>query len=127
MVLALGEAILFFRRCSHNDGLLYCDAQDIKHGLTGSVTWVERTAQVEMIVNTIQEGCRAIMDVVIEKKTKDRGPGHPQVLRGASQSSAAACNVDNWMQGLNKGTYGGEVRKVSNVCTYEYRQVGAHA
>ena len=35
VVLALGEAILFFVRHLHNEGLLYCDAQDIECGLTG--------------------------------------------------------------------------------------------
>ena len=55
-VLALGEAILFFGRHLHKEGLLCCDAQDIKHGLMGSVTWAGRTGQVEATVNTMQEG-----------------------------------------------------------------------
>ena len=78
VVLALGEAILFFGRHSCNEGLLYCDAQDIEHGLMGSITWTGRTAQVEATVKTIQEGCRTIEDAVPERKMKDRGPGHPQ-------------------------------------------------
>ena len=53
VILAPGEAILFFRRCSQNGGLLYCDTQDIEHGLMGSITWVRRTVQVEVTVNII--------------------------------------------------------------------------
>ena len=97
VVLAPGEAILFFGRCLCNGGLLYCDAQDIDHGLRCSVMWTGRTAQVEVTANTIQEGHRAIVNAVLETKMNARGPGHPQGLRGVAQSSSAACNVNNWM------------------------------
>ena len=53
--------------------------------------------QVEVTVNTMLEGHRAIADAAMEKKMKARGPGHPQGLRRATQSSAATCNVDDWM------------------------------
>ena len=83
VVLALGEAIQFFGRCLHKEGLLYCSTQDIEHGLKGSVTWAGRTGQVEVTVNTIQEVSRAIADAVLEKKMKARGPGHPWGLSGS--------------------------------------------
>ena len=95
VVLALQEAILFFERCSCNEGLLYCDAQDIEHGLTGCITWARRTTLVDVMVNTIKEGHRAITDPILEKKMKARGPGCPQGLRGAAQSPAAACNISD--------------------------------
>ena len=76
VVLALGETIVFFRRCLHNEGLFYSDAQNIEHGLTGSVTWAGRTAQVDVTVNTIQESHKAIAETILETKTKARGPGH---------------------------------------------------
>ena len=110
VVLALGEAILFFGRHLHNKGLLYCDAQGIEHSLMDSVTWAGRTAQVELTVNTIQEGHRAIADTILEKEMRATGPGHPWGPRGAAQSSVAACNVDDWMQYLNEGAPDGEVR-----------------
>ena len=95
VVLAPEETILFFGWHSCNEGLLYCDAQDIEHVLTGSLTWAGRTAQVEKTVNTIQEGHRAITDAILEMKMKARGPGHPEGLSRAVQSSAAACNVND--------------------------------
>ena len=41
-----------------------------------------------MTINTVQEGPRAIMDAVIEKKMKAKGPGCPQ---------DATCNVNDWI------------------------------
>ena len=127
VVLVPGEAILFFGRCLHNEGLLHCDAQDIEHGLMGSITGAGRTAWVEATVKTLQEGHRAIADAILEMKTKARGPGHPKGPKGAAQSSAAACNIDNWMQGLNKEPSNGEVRKAGNVHTHGYVWGGTHA
>ena len=57
VVLVLGQAILFFGRCSCKEGLLYRNAQDIELGLKGHANWAGRTAQVEATVNTMQEGC----------------------------------------------------------------------
>ena len=36
-----------------------------------------RAAQAEATLNTVQEGCHAIAEAVVEKRTKARGPGHP--------------------------------------------------
>ena len=83
VVLALGKAILFFGRYSHSEVLLYRNAQDIELSLKGPINWAGRTAQVEVTVNTMQEGCRAMADTVLEKKTKARGSGHP---RGQGES-----------------------------------------
>ena len=127
VVLALGEAILFFRRCSHNEGLLYCDTQDIEHCLMGSITWAGRIAQVEVTVNNIQKGHRAIADAILEKETMARWPGHLWGLRGAAQSQAATCNINDWVCGLNKGASDGEVRKAGDVHFHGYEQGGTHA
>ena len=41
---------------------------------------------------------------------KARWPGHPQGTGKATWSSAGACKIDYWMQSLDEGTSGGEVR-----------------
>ena len=76
MVLALEEAILFFGRYLCKEGLLYRNTKDIELSLRGPVNWAWRTVQVEATVHTVQEGCQAIADAIIEKKMKARGPGH---------------------------------------------------
>ena len=91
------EAILSYGRCSCNEGLLYRNAQDIELSLRDPVSWTGRAAQVEVTVNTVWEGCQAIVDAVMEKKIKARGPGQPQGLRSAIQSSTTTCNINNWM------------------------------
>ena len=97
VVLALGEAVLLFGRHLLKEGLLCHNEQDTELSLRGLVYWAGRTAQVEATINTIQEGHQAIIDAIMEKKMKARGPGHPKGLRGATQSSAAACNIDSCM------------------------------
>ena len=44
--------------------------------MTGPINWTGKTAQVEVTANMVQEGCAAIVDAVMEKKTKARGLGH---------------------------------------------------
>ena len=103
VVLAAGEAILFFGGWSHKEGLPYTSARDIGYSLTGPINWARRTGQVEVTANMVQEGHWAIADAVMEKQTKARGLGHSQWSGRAIWSSAGACNVDDWMSGLDKG------------------------
>ena len=41
------------------------------------ISWASRAAQVEVAVNTIQEGHQANAEAVVEKRNKARGPGYP--------------------------------------------------
>ena len=68
------------------------------------------------MANTVQEGCQAIADAVMERRMKGRGPGHPQGSGRAIQPLTGACNVDDWMQGLDKGASGGDVRRTNEAC-----------
>ena len=43
------------------------------------------------------------------------GPGHPQGSRGATEPSAATCNVNDWMQDLDEGVCNEEVRRIDDV------------
>ena len=78
-------------------GLPFGSERDIRFSLTGPVNWAGKTSQMEVTVNTVQEGHQAIVDTVMEKKMKARGPGYPQGIGKAIQSLAGACKVDNWM------------------------------
>ena len=97
VVLAPGEAILFFGRWSCKEGLSYTSARDVGFSLTGPVNWARRTVQVEVTANMEQEGLWAIADAVMEKKIEVRGPGCPWGLEKAILSLASTCNVDDWI------------------------------
>ena len=72
----LEGAILFFGRCSCNEGLLYQKVKDIELGLRGLFNWARKPAQIDVSESTVQEGHQAIADAVMERKTKAREPGH---------------------------------------------------
>ena len=127
VVLVLGEAILFYGRHSLQEGLLYHNAQDVKLDLRGSVNWAGRIVPEEVTINTVQEGHWAIVDTVMEKKMKARGSACPQGSRKATQSSAATCNVDDWMWGLNKGVSDREVDRTDDIRAYKYEQLSTSA
>ena len=50
----------------------------------------------------------------------------PQGLRGATWSSVAYCNIDNWMPGLDEGASDREVGRTDDVCTHKYKWGSAH-
>ena len=77
VVLAPGEAILFFGRHSFMEGLLYRYAQDIKVGLRDPVSWTGKNAWVKVTMHTKQEGYQATVYTITEKKMQARGPGDP--------------------------------------------------
>ena len=104
VVLVPGKPILFFTRGLHNEGLLYRNAQHIEFSLRDPITWAEITAQVEATLHTMQEGCRAMADTIMGKKTKasrtgqditkDQGePPGPQLL---PVTSMIGC--ETWMR-----------------------------
>ena len=59
-------------------------------------------AQVEVTVNTVQEGYQAITDAVVERWTKARGPGCPQGMMKATQAPTTAYNIEEWIQGMEE-------------------------
>ena len=120
-VLTPGEAILFFGRHLHKERLLYRNAKDVELGLRGPVNCAGRTVQVEVTANTVQEGCWAIADAIMEKKMKARGPGCPWWSRGATWFSAAAHDIDNWMWGLDEGVTEREIGGTDNIHTHNYK------
>ena len=102
VVLALGEAILFLRWRLLKEGLPHGDARDVGFCLGSLVNWARRESQVEMRVNTIQEGHQAIADAVVERITKARWPGCPQGTLKSKWNPTAAYNIEEWIQGLEK-------------------------
>ena len=73
--LSPGDAILFFGRCSKNEGLPHCRARNIDFGLGVPFNWARRSVQIEALRKSKQEGCCAILEAVVEKKIKTRGTG----------------------------------------------------
>ena len=55
MVLSPGEPILFFGRCSKNEGLPYCRARGIEFGLGDPFNWAGRSVLIEALRKTMQE------------------------------------------------------------------------
>ena len=107
MVLSPGETILFFGRCSRNEGLPYCRARNIEFGLGGPFNWARRSTQIEASRKIVQ-GCQhTIIEAVVEKKTKAREPGQPWGKAKYPTSPAAAYDIEEWIQGL-EGISNGE-------------------
>ena len=48
----------------------------------------------------MQEGCCAIIEAVVEKKMKARGPGQPQGKAKPPKTPAVAYDINECMQGL---------------------------
>ena len=69
------EAILFFSRHSRNEGHPYNRKRDVEFGLGGPFNWAGRPTQIEALRKTVQESHHTIAEAVVEKKTKDKGPG----------------------------------------------------
>ena len=65
VVLAAGEAILFFGQQLLKEGLPLGDARDVGFCLGSPVNCAGREAQVEMMVSTVQEGHWAIADTIM--------------------------------------------------------------
>ena len=78
--------------------------------MAGLVIWAGREAQVKMTVNMVQEGPQAIADTIVEKRMKAQGPGHPWGKTKTNQTPAVACNIEEWMQGIEKDDSMVEVR-----------------
>ena len=100
MVMSPGEDILFFSRCSRNEGLPYCRARNIEFGLGGLFNWVGRPVQIEASRKTVQEGHHTITKAVVERKMKTRGPRQPQGKVRHPQTPAADYDIKEWIQGL---------------------------
>ena len=94
VIFASGEAILFFGRQLLKEWLPLGNIIDVGFSLMGHIKWASRTAYEEATVNTVQAGCQAIADAVVEKRTKVRGPGHPHRMTKVTRTPTIACNIE---------------------------------
>ena len=94
LVLAPGEAILFFGRQSLKERLPHTEARDIAFSMAGPLIWAGRQTQMKMAVDMVQEGCWAFADAVVEKRMETWGSGHPQGKK--------KINIEDWMQGIEE-------------------------
>ena len=83
VVLAPGEAVLFFRRYLLKEGLLYNNAWHVEFGLHSPVSWAGRTVQVETAITTMPEDHWAIADAIMETKNKGQRALAPQRVKGS--------------------------------------------
>ena len=86
VVIGPGRAVLFHGRHSMGEGLTVEEARDTTFLLTGTGTWVVKLAYLTADPMTIQEGRRAIAQVITDCWVKVRGLGHPHVNPLAQQS-----------------------------------------
>ena len=79
VVISPDRAILFYGRHSMGEGLKADVARDTVFLPTGAWMWVGKLAYLTADPMTIQEGRRAIVQAISDKRVKARVPGHPQV------------------------------------------------
>ena len=98
------------------EGLLYCNAQYIELGLRGPVNWAGRTVQVEATVNTMHEGSLSYCRCHHGEENEGQRAWMPLSVEGdPPRPSAAVCNVNDWMQGLDEGASNREVGRTDDV------------
>ena len=85
VVIGPGRAILFYGRCFMGEGLKADEARDATFLLTGAGMWVGKSAYLTTNPMTLQEGKRAITQVVSDHRVNARGPGCPRVNLPAQQ------------------------------------------
>ena len=74
VVTGLGRGrVLFYGRCSIGEGLMADEARDAAFLLTGAGTWVGKSAYLTTDPMTIQEGRRAIAQVISDNRVKGKG------------------------------------------------------
>ena len=76
--------------------------RDVRFTLIGPINWAGRAAHAEATLNTVQEGGQAIADDVVEKRTKDRGPGCPCGMTKVKRTHVVAYDIKEWMQGVEE-------------------------
>ena len=85
VVIGPGRAVLFNGRCLMGEGLTADKARYATFLLTGADTWVGKLAYLAADPMTIQEGRRAIVQVISDHWVKARGLRHPHVNLLAQQ------------------------------------------
>ena len=116
------EAILFFGRWSLKEELQLRNARDVGFSLTGHINWASRTAHIEVTINTVKGGHQAIVEAVVKKRTKARGPGCPCRTTKVTRTDTMAYDIEEWMWGMEEDFPKVEARNDNeNDCRPEWR------
>ena len=91
----------------------------------GPISWAGRAGQVEATINAVQEGCQAITEAFVKKRTKARGPGCPHKMTKVMRIPTTAY-IKEWMLGMEEDAPKGEVRN-GNVVSHRPEQRNAHS
>ena len=112
MVLSWGEAILFFGRCSMNEGLPYHRARKIEFGLGGPFNWAGKPTQIEALRKPMQQSHCDIIEAVVEKKMKASVQGQPHGKARHPRTPAVTYDIEEWMWGLEGASDGANWQSV---------------
>ena len=85
VVISPGRAIRFYGRHLMGEGLKADKARDATFLLTRAGAWIGKSAYLTTNPMTIQEGKRAIVQVILDNRVKARVPGCPWVNLLAQQ------------------------------------------
>ena len=85
-------------------------ARDIRFSLTGPINWAGTTTQVEVIINSVQKGHQVILDAVVEKRTKARGPGHPHGMMKVMRTPYKVYDIEEMMWDMEEDALEVEAR-----------------
>ena len=89
-------------------------------------SWATRAAQAEVPISTVQEGCCANLEAVVEKRTKARGPGCPHRMTKIMKTPATSYDIEEWMQGVEGDTPQKDTRK-NDAARYRSEWLNAHS
>ena len=123
MVLSPEEAILFFGRCSRNEGLPYHGTRNVEFGLGGAFNWARRPTQIEALRKTMQEGHHTIIKAVVKKQMNIRGPGWPWRKEKPPKTPAAACDIEEWMWGFEEASDGEQKQNDDTDCSVDQQSI----
>ena len=70
----------------------------------GLTSCANREAQVEVTITTVQGGCHAIAEAVVEKRTKARGSGFSPWNNEGNEDLCCCTDIKEWMWGVEEDT-----------------------
>ena len=109
MVLAPRGGDLIFGQWSLREELPLGNVRDVGFCLGVPINWAGREAQVEMMMISVQEGCWAIADAIMVKRTKARDQDAPAELqrqtRHPQQCTTSKSGCKAWRKMLPKWSW----------------------
>ena len=96
VVLAPGQAVLFFGRWSQGEGLSYEEVQDPVFSLSGDLAWIGRPTVVEVTTPYFSEGHRVVAQATVKNHGEARDQHHPHLHHVTHQPFQLARGHNVW-------------------------------